>query len=736
MPGAIRGAAEPASGSPPPVRDIPPIEPRSARNALWLAALIAVSVAVVHLTPLRGYVDEIESGVRPAWLHEVRARADAAGVAAGLGFVSAGSLAVALGVPRLALAFAGGAIFGWLEGAALAQIGTLLGCWTTFAVGRRLGHGVVDAIVARRFPRAKALLDFISRHEIESNLVLRLTPIGNSFATNLLFAISSSSSRTFLAATFLGTLPGTVVVALLGSATTSSELAARLLGGALALAVLGVGVAFWIRKLRGEEGSVEPARTRAPFGLDRVRLAYGLASIALLVPCFWQSRIQAGDLASHSYNAWLAELVRSGRAPGLRVAVQSTNVLFDCVLGALAAQLGPEWAERLAVSLAVLVFAWGAFGFVSAVSGRRAWDLLPCIAMLAYGWVFHIGFFNFYLGLGLSLSALALAWSGAPVRIAAAVPILALAWLAHALPVAWAIALIAFTRIWRSLPPRLRPLATLAAMVLLSASSASVSYLFPTRWSLRQAALVSGADQLRVFDARYDLLAIALLAFWAFAVARSIHGEGARAFLSRLEVQVFALCAVAVLIVPGAILLPGYGHALVYIAERMSLTAAVLACAVVATLGPGRSRLVLPLIALVFFAFLYRDERSLNRFEDRLDEVVTTLAGNPRVILGVRDPGLRVNALAHSIDRACIGRCYSYANYEPSTLQFRVRAEAPNPIVVESYEASRAMQMGGYFVRARDLPLSEIVLASDGSLEVRSLAAGAATSMTLVEILR
>lgn len=481
---------------------------------------------------------------------------------------------------------------------------------------------------------------------------------------------------------------------------------------------------------------MEPARTRAPFGLDRVRLSHGLASIALLVPCFWQSRIQAGDLASHSYNAWLAELVRSGRAPGLRIARQSTNVLFDWILGALAAPLGPDWAERLAVALAVLVFAWGAFSFVSAVSGRRAWDLLPCIAMLAYGWVFHIGFFNFYLGLGLSLAAFALAWSGTPTRIAAAAPILALAWLAHALPVAWAIALIAFTGIWRSLPPRLRPLATLAAILLLTGASALVSYLFPTRWALRQVALVSGADQLRVFDASYDLLAIALLASWAFVAARSIRSEGARAVLSRLEVQIFVICAASVAIVPGAILLPGYGHALVYIAERMSLTSAVLACAVVATLRPGRPRLAFHLIALVFFAFLYRDELLLNRFEDRLDEVVAALPENQRVILGVRDPSLRVNALAHSIDRACIGRCYSYANYEPSTLQFRVRAEAPNPIVVESYEASRAMQMGGYRVRTRDLPLSEIVLAPDGSLEVRPLAAGAATSMTLVEILR
>ncbi|MGO9231695.1 MAG: hypothetical protein ACLQKA_21095, partial [Bryobacteraceae bacterium] len=44
---------------------------------------------------------------------------------------------------------------------------------------------------------------------------------------------------------------------------------------------------------------------------------YVLASAVLLVPCFWQSRIQAGDLGSHIYNAWLAELIRQGRAPGL-----------------------------------------------------------------------------------------------------------------------------------------------------------------------------------------------------------------------------------------------------------------------------------------------------------------------------------------------------------------------------------------------------------------------------------
>jgi hypothetical protein len=30
------------------------------------------------------------------------------------------------------------------------------------------------------------------------------------------------------------------------------------------------------------------------------------------------------------------------------------------------------------------------------------WFLVPCLAMLTYGWVFYMGFFNFYLAAGLS----------------------------------------------------------------------------------------------------------------------------------------------------------------------------------------------------------------------------------------------------------------------------------------------------------------------------------------------
>src|SRR5580693_3735768 len=67
--------------------------------------------------------------------------------------------------------------------------------------------------------------------------------------------------------------------------------------------------------------------------LGQSPLGYILASILVLLPCFWQARIQAGDLSSHIYNSWLAQLIERGQAPGLALVRQSNNVLFDLMLG-------------------------------------------------------------------------------------------------------------------------------------------------------------------------------------------------------------------------------------------------------------------------------------------------------------------------------------------------------------------------------------------------------------------
>src|ERR1035437_1746024 len=109
---------------------------------------------------------------------------------------------------------------------------------------------------------------------------------------------------------------------------------------------------------------------------------YIALSVLLLAPVYWQPRVQAGDLSSHIYNSWLIQLIETGRTQGLVIVSQTTNILFDLMLGGLFRLFGAELAQRISVSVAVLVFVWGAFRFVSVVGGRPAclfwrWPIWP-----------------------------------------------------------------------------------------------------------------------------------------------------------------------------------------------------------------------------------------------------------------------------------------------------------------------------------------------------------------------
>jgi hypothetical protein len=470
--------------------------------------------------------------------------------------------------------------------------------------------------------------------------------------------------------------------------------------------------------------------------LKQSRWRYVLVSLLLLAPCYWQPRVQAGDLSSHIYNAWLAQLIESGRVQGLAIVGQTTNILFDLMLRGLFKVLGAEAAQRISVSLSVLIFIWGAFVFARVVSGRNPWQILPCIAMLAYGWVFHMGFFNFYLSLGLCFWALALLWEPNSRRVAAAIPILILAYLAHALPVAWVGGLVAYIVVAGRLSAKMRVYAisgTLAAMVLLNAVMARSMV---THWSARQITLTTGLDQVWVFDGKYYVVLMALLAVWVVQFLHLIHLSDARQVGASKAFQLCVISAAAVFLLPTTVLFPGFHHSLVYIAERMSLGVGICVCALLACSRPRRFEgWVLTAIAVLFFIFLFHDERALNSFEDRMQDTVTALPPGQRVISAIDDPSLRVDALAHTIDRACVGRCYSYANYEPSTAQFRIRAEAENPYVAYSYRDSWMMQVGIYVVKDRDLPLYQVDFDGSGRMVLKTLRAGVPSGSTTWNVL-
>jgi hypothetical protein len=115
--------------------------------------------------------------------------------------------------------------------------------------------------------------------------------------------------------------------------------------------------------------------------------------------------------------------------------------------------------------------------------------------------------------------------------------------------------------------------------------------------------------------------------------------------------------------------------------------------------------------------------------------LVSQLPPGQRVVSAINDPTLRIGALTHMIDRACLGRCYSYANYEPSTAQFRIRAMAGNPIVVSTYGDSSRLQEGSYVVKQSDLPLYQVDLDQAGHMGIRVLTAGAQTGITYWTVL-
>jgi len=184
-----------------------------------------------------------------------------------------------------------------------------------------------------------------------------------------------------------------------------------------------------------------------------------------------------------------------------------------------------------------------------------------------------------------------------------------------------------------------------------------------------------------------------------------IHGWTKLPFT--IPFQLWVLNAAAVLLIPNDVLFPAYAVAFGYVANRLSLPAGIMVCALLAQV-PLRTyeKIAMVLIVAGFSAMLYADTRELNRWEDSVDDKVAQLPFGQRVISSLPALSLPVDPLTHMVDRACVGHCYSYANYEPSTRQFRIRAEKGNAIVLSEYADVFAIEKTKYVVQSRDIPLS------------------------------
>ena len=444
-------------------------------------------------------------------------------------------------------------------------------------------------------------------------------------------------------------------------------------------------------------------------------------SILLLVPCFWHTHIQAGDLGSHIYNAWLAQLVERHQISGLLVIPQWNNVLFDLIVLHIANLLGFLAAEKVAVSLVVLILFWGSFSFVAGLSGRPPWLLTPFLFVLAYGYAFHMGFMNYCLSIGLAFFGLAAFWQRGAGNWLIALALATLALLAHPIGFACFAGLTIYISLWRILSrwPRLvlPPLITILFVALhfyfrghqkLEASWRSEGFL-----------QLLGQDQMNIYGHRYELLSWFALAWGVICAGAAVYDwifrscKPGRTLWLALELY---LVGVAIMVcLPENFRTGLYAGWVGLLVSRLTLVTAVFGLSVLAAVGlPRWSCTGAALIAAVFFVFLFQDTRKLDRMETNARTIAATLPPGTRIVAVANAPGdWRVGFIYHSIDRACIGHCFSFANYEPSSLQFRLRALPGNWIVTTSVDQSDDMSSGDYLVRQADLPLTSIYQCDD-----------------------
>ncbi len=443
---------------------------------------------------------------------------------------------------------------------------------------------------------------------------------------------------------------------------------------------------------------------------------------ALLVPCFWHRRIEAGDLASHTYNAWLTQLIQQDKASGLHLAPQWNNVLFDVMLVSAANRIGLPAAEKLVVSICVLIFFWGSFALIAAASRRPPWLLAPAIAMIAYGWTFHAGFFNYYLSLGLAFFAIAIFWRGKGWELLASLALVPLIYLAHPLGVVWLVAAVAYIKLSEALPSRTRLVLPPAAIAALLATRYILHNRYPVLWNREPFYYFNGADQLWIFGPRYAVLAIVTFAIGAtIFIADALHRPAGRWSAFRVPLELWAIAFLAAAMVPNGVFLARYPWPFLLIIQRLTSITAVLGLCALACIEPKRWHLAaFASLAAVFFAFLYSDTAALNLMEQQAEALVSTLPPGQRVLSTILPPDdFHSGFFSHMVDRACIGRCFSYGNYEPVSEQFRVRVRPDSPLQLDSPRKVCQIDSGIYVVQLFDLPLHQVYQPADNWRELR-----------------
>jgi len=236
---------------------VPPVEaqaetrPPSALASLARAAALAALLVVAGVL-LRQAGAGLLQDVRPT----------PAGAAL---LVVAGGALTAAGLPRQAVAFAGGYAFGAVPGGLLSLLAQMLGCILDYVAA----HTIAGAWAARRLAalggRPARLRRLLHAHPFTATLTLRLLPVGSNVVLNLVAGVAAIRPGAFLAGSLLGYVPQTAIFALLGSGVQVGRTTELALGGLLFAVSAGLGLVL-VRRAMVSEGKEGQGSALDPLG--------------------------------------------------------------------------------------------------------------------------------------------------------------------------------------------------------------------------------------------------------------------------------------------------------------------------------------------------------------------------------------------------------------------------------------------------------------------------------------
>jgi hypothetical protein len=382
-----------------------------------------------------------------------------------------------------------------------------------------------------------------------------------------------------------------------------------------------------------------------------------------------------------------------------------TNVLFDLLLTSLMRIADPQLAQRLAACLSLLIFFWGAFSFIAALSRQVPWPICPLLAMFSYGVVFQQGFFNYYLGLGFAFLGLAVCLRTTAHGYLRSLPLWALAAASHLFSAALGLAILAFAQLAVRLP-RTRRWRLLVAASAISALAAGALSCYLRLGYEGSGAEAFGLLQLWIYDHKYVFFVVAagvtIFAPILHYVSLAIDPVEC---LGELPPILYFFCCLLVIFAPSNLVIPGMAQRFTVIAVRLSLPAAILLLAWLAVLAPGRIyQGITAVLSVAFFTTLYFDQGRFSDFEWRLTVAVRDLPRGTRLATRFQFP-TRVDVAEHMIDRACIGHCWSYLNFEPASAAFRVRVTDPGRTAISSTSHLQELRDGQAPLSPTESPL-------------------------------